>query len=148
MSEIQPRGISARLTSVQLTLMNNSMFSSLVSLLPFFSRRTRTSNRLAPTRWPISDRRACSSVTEYTRLWQYCTISEKSSAKALTLTSVLGRLSGRSNMADLPRVKRVSIVVRLGLMWFEKRETEFTENAFRESLALKLHHFTLQAHAN
>ncbi len=91
------------------TLIKRSMFKTLVSLFPFFSLITRTSRRLAPTPWPMSASRAWSSDTEYTRLWQYCTISEKSSANALTLTSVLGRVSERSRIADLPRVKRASI---------------------------------------
>lgn len=47
-----------------LTLMKSSMFRTLVSLFPFFSLSTRTSSMLAPTLWPISARRVCSSDTE------------------------------------------------------------------------------------
>lgn len=89
--------------------MKRSMLSTLVSLFPFFSLITSTSSMLAPTLWPMSARRVCSSDTEYTRLWQYCTISENRRAKALRLTSVLGRVRGRSKMLDFPRVNLVSI---------------------------------------
>lgn len=96
--------------SFSITLMKSSMLRTLVSLFPFFSLSTNTSSMLAPTRWPMSARRVCSSDTEYTRLWQYCTISEKRSAKALRLTSVLGLVRGRSKMLDFPRVNLVSIL--------------------------------------
>ncbi|KAF3846822.1 hypothetical protein F7725_003900 [Dissostichus mawsoni] len=110
------------------------MLSTLVSLFPFFSLSTSTSSMLAPTLCPMSARRVCSSVTEYTRLWQYCTISENSSAKALTLTSVFGRVRGRSRMLDFPRVKREGEDRKVADIW--SRRCSVDKGSWKHSLLL------------